>query len=199
MYNNIMININTKLMLLKHYSLSIKFIMSIIMSLFIFNVKYFHVKYFYIAIICLFVYVINNICINCRYFIKIISNDIIIVKNILSCYEINEILNNSENKLHGNFANIINKRIRHLTYNVKLNDDVNINKYYHGTEEVFDLKGKYTICIYLSDDFIGGETKFGDVTIKPKKGDMLIFNNNVAHENTQILYGIKYVICGYSD
>jgi len=52
----------------------------------------------------------------------------------------------------------------------------------------------YTLLIYLNDDFKGGETAFGKLQIKPKKGNALIFLHSLEHEGTPILEGVKYVL-----
>jgi len=53
-----------------------------------------------------------------------------------------------------------------------------------------------SIVLYLNDDFVGGETVFGDigVTIKPQTGHALVFPSNFAypHCSTPITQGTKY-------
>lgn len=52
----------------------------------------------------------------------------------------------------------------------------------------------YTFLIYLNDDFIGGETTFGDIIIEPKKGSLLIFLHSILHQGNEIKSGVKYVL-----
>jgi Rps23 Pro-64 3,4-dihydroxylase Tpa1-like proline 4-hydroxylase len=52
--------------------------------------------------------------------------------------------------------------------------------------------------VYLNDDYEGGELSFAthDVTIKPKKGDLIMFPGNMhyAHEVKEVLSGVRYTI-----
>lgn len=52
----------------------------------------------------------------------------------------------------------------------------------------------YTFMIYLNDDFKGGETKFNDLVVVPKKGSALVFYHYLEHEGTEVIEGIKYVL-----
>jgi prolyl 4-hydroxylase len=51
-----------------------------------------------------------------------------------------------------------------------------------------------TFMIYLNDDFQGGETKFDDVSIKPRRGMALVFRHDLFHEGSKIEAGRKYVM-----
>ncbi len=51
-----------------------------------------------------------------------------------------------------------------------------------------------TFLIYLNEDFEGGETKFDDVSIKPKAGTALVFRHELFHEGATIVKGRKYVL-----
>jgi hypothetical protein len=48
--------------------------------------------------------------------------------------------------------------------------------------------------IYLNDGFKGGETKFNNVVVAPKKGSALIFYHYLEHEGSEVIEGIKYVL-----
>ena len=48
--------------------------------------------------------------------------------------------------------------------------------------------------IYLNDNFKGGETKFNDLVIAPKKGSALLFYHYLEHEGAEVIEGIKYVL-----
>ena len=52
----------------------------------------------------------------------------------------------------------------------------------------------YTMMIYLNDNFVGGETTFGSLKIKPKKGSCLIFFHDLEHEGTKLTLGEKYIL-----
>jgi len=52
----------------------------------------------------------------------------------------------------------------------------------------------YTFMIYLNDDFKGGETKFDDLVVTPRKGSALVFYHYLEHEGSQVAEGIKYVL-----
>ncbi len=48
--------------------------------------------------------------------------------------------------------------------------------------------------IYLNDEFEGGETTFQSQTIKPKKGNALVFYHGMKHSGEEIKAGVKYVL-----
>lgn len=52
----------------------------------------------------------------------------------------------------------------------------------------------FTLMIYLNDDFEGGETTFDSHTIRPKKGQALVFEHGLRHAGEPLLSGIKYVL-----
>lgn len=51
-----------------------------------------------------------------------------------------------------------------------------------------------TFMIYLNDDFDGGETNFGEVTIKPETGMALVFVHDLLHEGCAVTKGRKYAL-----
>jgi prolyl 4-hydroxylase len=66
----------------------------------------------------------------------------------------------------------------------------------HNNEE-----SRYTMLIYLNDDFKGGETEFygqsiydKNITVIPKTGSALIFSHNCKHAGLPVLMGNKYVL-----
>ena len=64
----------------------------------------------------------------------------------------------------------------------------------------FDDDVKYTLLIYLNDNFEGGDTNFYDdnfkliKTIRPEKGKGLLFDINLYHQGTTVVSGNKYWI-----
>jgi predicted 2-oxoglutarate/Fe(II)-dependent dioxygenase YbiX len=57
-----------------------------------------------------------------------------------------------------------------------------------------DERSKMTFMVYLNDDFVGGETDFGDFLVRPKTGDALCFEHSMMHEGRSVSSGIKYVL-----
>ncbi len=63
-----------------------------------------------------------------------------------------------------------------------------------------NTKTRYTLLIYLNDNFIGGNTIFYTdhlqvlKTIVPKKGSCLLFDIDLWHEGCEVLDGYKYWI-----
>ena len=52
----------------------------------------------------------------------------------------------------------------------------------------------FTLMIYLNDNFLGGETTFNSISIKPCTGTALIFEHGLEHEGTKVDEGVKYVL-----
>jgi prolyl 4-hydroxylase len=55
-------------------------------------------------------------------------------------------------------------------------------------------RSRMTFMIYLNDDFIGGETDFGDFVVNPKSGSALCFLHSLMHEGRVVSSGTKYVL-----
>ncbi len=53
-----------------------------------------------------------------------------------------------------------------------------------------------TLVLYLNDDFVGGETEFGElgVTVAPKCGTALLFQHRVLHTARTVQRGAKFVL-----
>jgi prolyl 4-hydroxylase len=56
-------------------------------------------------------------------------------------------------------------------------------------------KSNYTAIVYLNDDFKGGNTFFKSkrISVKPKKGMLLLFKQNLIHESNIIIKGQKLI------
>ena len=69
------------------------------------------------------------------------------------------------------------------------------NKYKYGLWTHTKIP-KYTAIIYLSSDFEGGEFCFIDKIIKPKRGDVIIFDAQEIHKVNKLKSGVRncYVI-----
>jgi predicted 2-oxoglutarate/Fe(II)-dependent dioxygenase YbiX len=67
-------------------------------------------------------------------------------------------------------------------------------------DKINKVKTRYTLLIYLNDDFEGGNTVFYDnnlnitETIVPKKGSCLLFDIDLLHEGKKVTQGSKYWI-----
>lgn len=59
-----------------------------------------------------------------------------------------------------------------------------------------DNLSKYSLLIYLNDNFSGGETIFDGLKIKPSTGDALVFPHNLEHAGSVVIDGYKYVLRG---
>lgn len=55
-------------------------------------------------------------------------------------------------------------------------------------------ESRITFMIYLNDDFLGGETKFDDISVQAKTGTALCFIHEQKHEGMPILSQAKYVL-----
>lgn len=60
----------------------------------------------------------------------------------------------------------------------------------------YETNNHFPTLLYLNDDYEGGELSFAthDVTIKPKKGDLIMFPGNMhyAHEVKEVISGTRY-------
>lgn len=55
-------------------------------------------------------------------------------------------------------------------------------------------ESRITFMVYLNDDYTGGQTRFKDVVIQPRKGMALFFIHEQKHESIPITEGAKYVL-----
>jgi hypothetical protein len=53
-----------------------------------------------------------------------------------------------------------------------------------------------SLVMYLTDDFDGGDLVFKefDITVKPKAGDIVVFNSNISHGVSEVLAGRRITI-----
>lgn len=92
----------------------------------------------------------------------------------------------------------LNERFRFYLYE----NGQTFKPHYDGNYEVNDwYSSQLTLLIYLSEDFLGGETKFFNQTrhlatfsIQPKIGQILIFEHRQMHSGAPVLSGQKYVL-----
>lgn len=92
----------------------------------------------------------------------------------------------------------LNERFRFYLYE----NGQTFRPHYDGNYEMSDWhSSQLTLLIYLSDDFEGGETIFYNQSrhlklesIKPKIGQILVFEHRQLHEGAPVLSGKKYVL-----
>ena len=58
---------------------------------------------------------------------------------------------------------------------------------------------KYSIIVFLNDDFIGGNLMFDDILIKPVKNMMITFSKELGHHVKKVNKGARYTLVGFSD
>jgi hypothetical protein len=58
---------------------------------------------------------------------------------------------------------------------------------------------KYSIIIFLNDDFEGGELVFDNITIKPVKNMLVTFSKELGHHVKPVTRGDRYSLVGFSD
>ena len=58
---------------------------------------------------------------------------------------------------------------------------------------------KFTILLYMNDDYEGGEIHFlnENIKIKPKAGSVVIFPSNLLHEVKTVILGNRYMTQSY--
>jgi prolyl 4-hydroxylase len=108
-----------------------------------------------------------------------------------------------ENKLKDNNINISILRPNNLIMTGKYTNNQEFGLHtdtglYYNKET--NEKSRYTLLIYLNDNFNGGETEFYDdnfnsiLKIIPKKGKALLFDIDMWHKGNQLIHGEKYWI-----
>lgn len=97
----------------------------------------------------------------------------------------------------------LNERFRYYRYSNGQRFKAHFDGYFERNK--FE-KSFLTLLFYLNDDFTGGETTFLEYrgldmdnlqprfTIKPQKGQMLVFDHNQLHEGSEVTSGTKYVL-----
>ena len=90
------------------------------------------------------------------------------------------------------------------TVAVGLNDRFRFYRYDPGQQFNWHLDGAYhapngdssrlTFLIYLNDEFVGGETSFEGLDIKPETGSALVFRHQLLHKGQPVVFGRKYVL-----
>lgn len=53
---------------------------------------------------------------------------------------------------------------------------------------------RWTLLLYLNDDFDGGETEFEDASVRPARGAALAFSHGLLHQGASVRRGVKYVL-----
>ena len=53
---------------------------------------------------------------------------------------------------------------------------------------------KFTLLIYLNDDYTGGETQFREFAVSPTEGMALLFPHPLMHQGATVKTGVKYVL-----
>lgn len=67
-------------------------------------------------------------------------------------------------------------------------------------DKILNMKTRYTLLIYLNDDYGGGETVFFNEnfipiqTIQPRRGSCLVFDIDLWHKGNEVLDSEKYWI-----
>ncbi len=95
---------------------------------------------------------------------------------------------------------------------VGLNERLRVYRYGPGQQFDWHQDGEYrsgasvsrfTLMVYLNDDYEGGGTSFGDVfsphvfqdfTVRPETGKALLFHHPLSHRGDPVLRGRKYVL-----
>lgn len=93
--------------------------------------------------------------------------------------------------LDGRQAISLNERLRFYRYDVGQYFAPHYDGAFHRENGEQSL---LTFMIYLNDDFEGGETNFGGITIKPQTGMALVFEHRLLHEGCTVTKGRKYVL-----
>ncbi len=112
-------------------------------------------------------------------------------KNIpSSVYKYSELLDN--NNHYNNQMYWVNPTINPSWRFVKCNPGSSLTKHYDGVYvRSVDNKSIYTLLIYLNDT--DGDTWFKNITVSPKKGRLVLFDQSLLHEGL-VNNNVKYII-----
>ncbi len=112
----------------------------------------------------------------------------------------------TDKELADSIFNYVKKHVELLDTNIVPNDIIFTSRYNTNGEvgihldDKFKKNSKYTVLVYLNDDYIGGTTEFYNkdfnkqLEIIPKKGDCIIFDLDLYHSGSIVTDGIKYII-----
>jgi len=105
-----------------------------------------------------------------------------------------------------NIYDHVKKYVELLDTDIIPNDVVFTSRYNTGGEvgihldDKFKKNSKYTVLVYLNDDYQGGTTEFYDkkfvkqFEVIPKKGNCVIFDLDLHHSGSIVTDGKKYII-----
>ena len=125
--------------------------------------------------------------------------------NELIIYECRLLKNQKYDKDIENFRDIVcEELVKNFDIFIKefnLNYEYNhfafgVRKHMSGTYFAPHQDEGYTQIMYLNDDYEGGEFILNDINfiLKPKKGDIVIFEGTMTHSISKILSGTRYAI-----
>lgn len=55
-------------------------------------------------------------------------------------------------------------------------------------------QSKFTVLLYLNNNYTGGETEFEPFKVKGTLGSVLVFPHKILHQGSEVIDGIKYVM-----
>jgi len=85
-------------------------------------------------------------------------------------------------------------------YNLQFPDNMEIVQWPTNSQMSphYDPGDRFAFIIYLNDNFTGGETVIDGVSISPKTGRLVLFNNGIyKHEVRQITEGTRYTLISW--
>jgi len=69
------------------------------------------------------------------------------------------------------------------------------NKHKDGSIRLSEtVASRWTLLLYLNDDFAGGTTEFETLTVTPQRGAALCFRHELRHKGSPVTGGRKYVL-----
>jgi len=93
--------------------------------------------------------------------------------------------------LAGHRAIGVNERLRFYRYDLGQTFRWHRDGYF---ERANGERSRWTLMIYLNDDFEGGHTRFEEAIIRPVTGTALFFTHQLLHEGAMVTRGRKYVL-----
>jgi len=74
-----------------------------------------------------------------------------------------------------------------------------VNETLHTTDYFHSHHQPWSYVLFLSDNFKGGELILDNITIKPKRNQLLVFPGNLKHKVNRVISGDRYTFISFTN